>query len=146
MAGYERATNLGADLLEGDLVMSKDGRLVVCHDIDLGRVTDVATKFPGKGVRNFNGVDYTGCWVDDFTWEELSTLRKPNGQAMITFDDLLTYAQARGASLYMEIKESPYFLRVGPMDPVAALVAILNARGETSAAPGYGCNRALPTT
>lgn len=130
MGGYERAANLGADLLEGDLVLSKDGRLVICHDIELSRITDVASKFPDRArVRTFNGVDYTGFWVDDFTWDELSTLRKPDGQGMTTFDDLLGFAQARGASLYMEIKESPYFLARG-MDTVATLVSILNARGE----------------
>lgn len=129
---YEIAQELGADILEGDVVMSKDGRLVVCHDLDLSRVTDVAAKFPGRqSVRNFSGVDYSGYWVDDFTWAELSTLAKPNGQGLMTLDDLITLAQSRGVTLYMEIKVSEYFAsRPSPMDITGTLINLLNARGE----------------
>ena len=90
IGSYQRAADLGADLLEGDLVMSKDGRLVLCHDIELSRVTDIASRpeFAGRqSVRNFNGVDYTGFWVDDFTLAELQTLRKWDGQTLTTLDD-----------------------------------------------------------
>lgn len=133
---YEMASNLGADLLEGDVVMSQDGRLVVCHDLDLSRITDVATKFPTRaGTRVFNGVPYTGFWVDDFTWDELSTLTKPNGQGLMTLDDLITLAQGRGATLYMEIKTSGYFATLPtPMDITGTLINLLNARGQA----GYG--------
>ena len=31
-------------------------------------------------VRNFNGIDYTGFWVDEFTVAELQTLQKWDGQ------------------------------------------------------------------
>jgi len=135
-ASYEIASNLRADLLEGDIVMSRDGQLVVCHDLDLSRITDVAAKFPGRAtVRNFNGVDYTGYWVDDFTWAELSTLTKPNGQGLLSLEQLITLAQSRGASLYMEIKESQYFAtpqptRANPLDITGALISVLNAYGE----------------
>lgn len=133
---YEMANNVGADLLEGDVVMSKDGRLVVCHDLDLSRITDVATKFPTRaGTRVFSGVTYTGFWVDEFTWDELSTLTKPNGQGLMTLDDLITLAQGRGATLYMEIKTSGYFATLPtPMDITGTLINLLNARGQA----GYG--------
>lgn len=133
---YQIANDLGADLLEGDVVMSGDGQLVVCHDIDLSRITDVAVKYPTRGaIRTFNGVDYAGFWVDDFTWEELSTLRKPNGQGLMLLDQLVTLAQGRGASLYIEIKHSGYFsARPIPMDITGTLINLLNARGEA----GYG--------
>lgn len=128
---YRRAAALGADLLEGDLVMSKDGRLVVCHDIDLSRVTDVATKFAGRAtVRNFNGVDYSGYWVDEFTWDELAQLRKPNGQGLLTLDALVDLGLG---TLYIEIKDSEYFAGRS-MDITGALVTLLKARGLA----GYG--------
>jgi glycerophosphoryl diester phosphodiesterase len=38
----------GADFLEQDLVASRDGALVVLHDVHLDRVTDVATVFPDR--------------------------------------------------------------------------------------------------
>lgn len=132
IGSYERAANLGADLLEGDLVMSQDGQLVLCHDLELSRVTDIASRseFAGRqSIRNFNGVDYTGFWVDDFTVAELKTLRKPDGQTLATLDELISFAQGRGAALYIEIKESGYFQSKG-LDPVPALVNTLRARGE----------------
>ncbi len=130
---YEMASNVAADMLEGDLVMSKDGRLVVCHDIDLGRVTDVASRPEfAQSVRNFNGVDYAGWWVDDFTWDQLSTLRKPNGQGLMLLDDLITLAQGRGETLYIEIKESQYFAGRG-LDLPGTLIALLGQRGMAGA-------------
>ena len=40
------ALAMGADYLEQDVVASRDGELVVLHDIHLDRVTDVATRHP----------------------------------------------------------------------------------------------------
>lgn len=129
---YTRAADLGADLLEGDLLMSKDGKLLVGHDIELSRTTDIANQpaFSGRqSVRNLNGIDYTGWWVDDFTWDELSTLRTPDGQALMSLDQLIELAGQRGASLYMEIKDSDYFTSRG-MDVPQALANVLHATGR----------------
>lgn len=129
---YARAADLGADLLEGDLMMSKDGRLVLLHDVELSRVTDIAARpeFAARqAVRNFNGVDFTGWWVDDFTWDELSTLRTPDGQALMTLDELVSWSGQRGASLYMELKETDYFAARG-MDVPLALANLLHATGR----------------
>src|SRR5690606_39329903 len=38
----------GADYLEQDVVATRDGHLVVFHDLHLDDVTDVATKFPER--------------------------------------------------------------------------------------------------
>lgn len=40
MAGFEKAVELGADVIELDLHMSQDGELVVIHDDTLDRTTD----------------------------------------------------------------------------------------------------------
>jgi hypothetical protein len=79
-------------------------------------------------VRTFNGVPYTGFWVDDFDVDELKTLTKWDGQTLATLNELITFAQGRGATLYMEIKESGYFQATG-RDPIPALVNTLRARG-----------------
>ena len=75
-------------------------------------------------MRNFNGIDYTGFWVDNSPVAELQTLQKWDGQTLTTIDDLISFAQGRGANLYLEIKESAYFQARG-LDPVATLVNTL---------------------
>jgi len=59
---------LGADYLEQDLVLTRDGELVVLHDLYLDRVSDVALKFPGRA--RADGRHY----VIDFMLEELRQL------------------------------------------------------------------------
>jgi len=39
---------MGADFLEQDVVATRDGELIVAHDIYIDTVTDVAEKFPGR--------------------------------------------------------------------------------------------------
>lgn len=60
---------MGADYLEQDVVVSRDDRLVVLHDVHLDRVTDVAGVFPGR--HREDGRYY----VRDFDLAELRTLR-----------------------------------------------------------------------
>ena len=42
VAAYERAVDLGADFIEPDLVMTRDGVLVARHENEIGGTTDVA--------------------------------------------------------------------------------------------------------
>ena len=63
------AYGLGADYLEQDVVATRDGELVVLHDIYLDNVSDVAEKFAGRS-RN-DGHFY----VVDFDLEELRRLK-----------------------------------------------------------------------
>lgn len=66
-AAYAHA--LGVDFIEQDVVMAKDGTLVVCHDIHLDTTTDVAVRFPTR--HRADGRYY----AIDFTWDELRTLQ-----------------------------------------------------------------------
>lgn len=59
---------LGADYIEQDVVMTKDGVLVIMHDPELDTSTDVAKKFPDR--KREDGRYY----VIDFTYPELQTL------------------------------------------------------------------------
>lgn len=137
--GYQRAADLGADQLEGDLVISQDGVVVVSHDVELSRVTNVATKpqFASyRDTRTINGVPYSGWWVDDFTWAELQQLTTPDGQPLMTLDQLLDFTGARGLTASIEIKDSDYFAgRQTPtenFDIVQAVINRLAARGLTA--------------
>lgn len=63
------AYGMGADFIEQDLVLTRDGVPIVLHDIYLDTTTDVRRKFPDRA-----RVD--GRWYAiDFTLEEIKTLR-----------------------------------------------------------------------
>jgi glycerophosphoryl diester phosphodiesterase len=77
-AGYDLAIDLGADLIEPDIVVSADGALVVRHENELGRTTDVAAhpEFAHRRTtRLVEGEECTGWFAEDFTLAELRTLR-----------------------------------------------------------------------
>src|SRR6185503_3347980 len=48
LAAKALAHGMGADYLEQDVVLSRDGVPVVLHDIHIDTVTDVAKRFPGR--------------------------------------------------------------------------------------------------
>lgn len=60
---------MGAEGVEFDIVLSRDGMPVILHDFYLEALTDVREVFPGRER------DDGHCWVMDFTWEELQRLR-----------------------------------------------------------------------
>ncbi|MCV2490249.1 glycerophosphodiester phosphodiesterase family protein [Geodermatophilus sp. YIM 151500] len=78
LASFELAIDLGADLIEPDVVVSGDGALVVRHEAELSRTTDVAARpefAARRRTREVHGRPCTGWFVDDFTLAELRTLR-----------------------------------------------------------------------
>jgi glycerophosphoryl diester phosphodiesterase len=77
-SSFELAVDQGADLIEPDLVLSRDGALVVRHENELSLTTDVATRaeFAGRcTTRAFGDTWRTGWFTEDFTLAELRTLR-----------------------------------------------------------------------
>src|SRR3569833_23272 len=48
LPAYELAIKQGADYVEQDLQITKDGVLVCCHDLVLSRVTNVEHVFPDR--------------------------------------------------------------------------------------------------
>src|SRR5262245_12921009 len=78
LAGYSLAIEQGADFIEPDLVMTKDGVLVARHENDISGTTNVAD-FPAfaarKTTKQIDGSAVTGWFTEDFTLAELKTLR-----------------------------------------------------------------------
>jgi glycerophosphoryl diester phosphodiesterase len=77
-ASFDLAIDLGADLIEPDVVVSRDGVLVVRHENELSLSTDVATRTEFADRRTTKPVDdevCTGWFAEDFTLAELRTLR-----------------------------------------------------------------------
>jgi len=77
-AAYELAFALGADAVEPDVVLSKDGVPVVRHENEISGTTDVADRVEFADRRTTKSIDgerHTGWFTEDFTWAELRTLR-----------------------------------------------------------------------
>jgi glycerophosphoryl diester phosphodiesterase len=78
LAGYFIAIQQGADYVEPDLVITRDGALVVRHENEIGGTTDVAAhpEFAArKTTKAVDGEALTGWFTEDFTLAELKTLR-----------------------------------------------------------------------
>ena len=143
MDGYALAAAQGADILEPDLLMSRDSVLFARHDLGLARSTDIAARAEfASRKREIAGVH--DWWISDFTAAELDCLRaiQPFPQRGNLYDgqlvvprlsmvlDLLTSLSAqygRKLGLYPELKNPEHFFALG-LDPVAALHAQLIPR------------------
>ena len=127
LEGYKLAIEQGANYIEPDLVLTKDGVLIARHEPVLDGTTDVATKFPAsrKTTRNLDGVSTTAYFANDFTLAEIKTLRavqagasRPqqfNGlYAIPTLDEVITLARSEGSrvgrtiGIYPELKHSTF--------------------------------------
>lgn len=77
-SSYRFAFAQGVDAIEPDLVVSRDGVLVIRHENEISGTTDVAERpeFASRcTTKVIDGVTLTGWFTEDFSWEELSTLR-----------------------------------------------------------------------
>jgi glycerophosphoryl diester phosphodiesterase len=150
LASYKKAIEMGADFIEPDLVVTKDGELVARHEPNITATTDVSTRAEfasRKTTRKVDGVNETGWFVTDFTLAELRTLRakQPNaardksfdGQFQIpTFREILDLAKTESArtgrtiGVYPETKHPTYHVDAGlPIEP--RLLALLAEYGYT---------------
>src|SRR5262245_33869374 len=71
-AAYELAIAQGADYVEQDLAVTRDGALICLHDDSLERTTDVEQVFPDRFVTDAKGAKH---WMaGDFTLAEIKRL------------------------------------------------------------------------
>ena len=78
LEAYALAVRLGADYIEPDLVMTRDGVLIARHDNVLNLTTDVAARpeFAGRRTKkSVDGEEVEGWFSEDFTLSEIKTLR-----------------------------------------------------------------------
>ncbi|SDY43503.1 glycerophosphodiester phosphodiesterase family protein [Herbiconiux ginsengi] len=78
VSAYELAFGLGADAIEPDVVVSRDGVPVVRHENEISGTTDVSEhpEFADRrSTKEIDGRPLTGWFTEDFTWPELQTLR-----------------------------------------------------------------------
>lgn len=134
LASYDLAVRLGADVIEPDLVSTKDHVLVARHENEIGGTTDVAARFPDRRTtKTVDGVALTGWFTEDLTLAELRTLRAKerlpqvrqentvfDGRyAVPTFREVLALSKdlsrryGRTIGVAPETKHPTYFDRIG---------------------------------
>jgi glycerophosphoryl diester phosphodiesterase len=78
LASYFLAMEQGADYIEPDLVLTRDGVLVARHENEISGTTDVAARpefASRKATRQVDGQAISGWFTEDFSWAELKTLQ-----------------------------------------------------------------------
>lgn len=150
-SSYRLAFELGADAVEPDLVATRDGVLVVRHENEISETTDVAERPEFRDRRTQKTVDgerLTGWFTEDFTWEELATLRcrerlpklRPGSvehdgaEPILRLTDVLCIIDEESArhgrefAVVLELKHAAFFSGIG-LDLVPLLLRELEATG-----------------
>jgi glycerophosphoryl diester phosphodiesterase len=133
LEAYTLAMTQGADFVEQDLAVTKDGVLVCIHDLTLDRTTNVEDVFPDRFVESTMAPAAAPArhWlVHDFTLAEIKRLDagswfdpKFAGARVPTFQEAIDLVRGR-AGLYPELKD-PAFYRARGVSPEALLAAAL---------------------
>jgi glycerophosphoryl diester phosphodiesterase len=135
---YRLAIEEGADYIEPDLVMTRDGVLIARHENEIGGTTDVAqhAEFASRRrTQMIDGESMTGWFTEDFSLSEIKRLRarerlgslRPqnlpyDGQFSVpTFDEIMQLVMSsngragknRPVGVYPETKHPAHFTRIG---------------------------------
>lgn len=147
---YRAGIEQGADFLEPDVVATADGHLIIRHESEISHTTDVAERpefASRKDTREIDGKSVTGWFSEDFTLEEIRSLRtkeripllrpqnkKLDGtQRVLAFEELLEIQaeendrrgpHTKPIGVYVETKNPSYHLSRG-IDINAMLLASL---------------------
>jgi glycerophosphoryl diester phosphodiesterase len=142
------AYGMGADYLEQDIVASRDGALLVLHDLYLELVSDVIEQFPGRSrpdghyycidfdLEEIRGLRF-GERLDPATGKLVFPGRFPRQAGSFTVNTLddeidlveaLNVATGRSVGIYPEIKD-PAWHRDNGIDLGDRLLTVLEARG-----------------
>jgi glycerophosphoryl diester phosphodiesterase len=135
IASYTLAMEQGADFVEQDLALTRDGVLVCIHDLSLERTTNVEEVFPDRFVEIKDGPLAGRHWlVHDFTLAEIKRLdagswfdAKFAGARVPTFQEAIDLVRGK-AGLYPELKD-PEFYRERGIDTARIFADILKKNG-----------------
>jgi len=136
LAAYELAIEQGADFIEPDLVVTRDGALIARHENELSLTTNVASHpqfATRRRAQTIDGRSVTGWFSEDFLLSEIRSLRaterfareRPrnaqfDGQfGIATLEDVVALvartnqAGGRRVGLYPELKYAAHFASIG---------------------------------
>src|SRR5687767_2182775 len=111
LASYKLALEQGADYVEQDLAVTKDGVLICLHDPTLERTTNVEQLFPGRATTvTWEGKTATSWLANDFTLDEIKQLDagswfdpKFKNERIPTFDEAVALVKGK-AGMFPELK------------------------------------------
>jgi glycerophosphoryl diester phosphodiesterase len=162
LESYRAAIEEGADYIEPDLVMTRDGVLIARHENEISGTTDVA-QHPGFASRRrtqvIDGESFTGWFTEDFTLSEIKTLRarerlpelRPQNRqfdgrfAVPTFDEIMQLVMSanrqtgrnRPVGVYPETKHPAHFAAIGLPQELSLLDTLRRYRYATRGSPVF---------
>lgn len=136
------ALQMGADAIEQDVVLSRDGVPIVLHDIHLERTTDVARVFPDRARADgrYYAIDFDLAELRRLSVSEAREHRFPEGKGRFALHTLaeeievlqgLSQTTGRPLALYPEIK-APWFHAAAGKDAGRAVLETLKRYGYTT--------------
>jgi glycerophosphoryl diester phosphodiesterase len=160
LESYQRAIEQGADYIEPDLVMTRDGVLIARHENEIGGTTNVADHpefAQRRRTQIIDGETMVGWFTEDFTLAEIKILRarerlpqlRPANCAfdglleIPTFDEIMRLAcdanLRRGGKIrigvYPETKHPAHFAALGLAQEAAVLETL--ARFDYTTGPVF---------
>jgi glycerophosphoryl diester phosphodiesterase len=135
LESYALALQCGADAVEQDLHLTKDGAVVCLHDFTLERTTDAKDIFTTRGRDVVEDGQVVRRWfVHDFTLAELKRLDAGSwfradfaGSRIPTFQEVIDSVVPKG-TLCTELKDPERYERLG-LDLLSAVTALLHRNG-----------------
>jgi glycerophosphoryl diester phosphodiesterase/Zn-dependent protease with chaperone function len=135
LAAYRLALEMGADYVEQDLAVTRDGVLICLHDPTLERTTNVEELFPDRAtIVTWEGRTTRAWLANDFTLAEIKKLdagswfdRKFAGERIPTFDEAVALVKGK-AGLYPELK-TPEVYAGRPVDFETLVLEALDRHG-----------------
>ncbi len=146
LESYRLAIAEGADYIEPDLVMTRDGVLIARHENEIGGTTDVAEHAEFASRRRTQVIDgetMSGWFTEDFTLSEIKTLRARERLGVLrpqnklfdgrfevpTFDEIMQLlmrenriaGRNRPIGVYPETKHPAHFANIGLPQELAVL-------------------------
>ena len=124
LEAYSLAYGLGADFIEPDLVLTRDGVFICLHDIHLEDTTDVESRYPERQRKDghYYAADFSLAEIETLQVHERLERRFPQGQSSFdvpTFRKMIELVQGlnsttgKNIGIYPELKAGAWHRRQG---------------------------------
>lgn len=102
LAAFRRAAEMGADFIETDLQLTRDGLLVAIHDETLDRTTTGTGPVSAETLEELRKLD-AGAW---FWKKHASKVQHSDsaGECIPTIEEILAFGRESNVGLYLEMK------------------------------------------